>query len=320
MTVYDHNPAALGLSNGTALTNGSSTSGAGGWVVTASTSTGGTITMQSNEWELIGNPGVARLDGSITAADAAGLDLIFDVVATPTVGANRIMEFRYASNFQCRVDHMTDGKFRIYDAANASLYTTTIAAVTGDRVRVFAAMQKGATGTNDGKVRLQITKTSPLTNATPDETYSNDAKSMGTNQTTILRGGRVSSIASSTADIKIIRMRATDTLTPPPTLGVPPTVSYTQNVLREIDFTASTDDTSASLTSQTSGPDITASFDASDYPKVRFKDVPGRTTDIVLNIQVSGLGGTTSTTVTVTPTGDVAAIEYEYYDGTTWLE
>lgn len=238
MTRSTHNPAVLALANGTALANGASTGGAAGAVLVAVTSSGGAITYQDGTWQSVGNPGAARLDHTPPSTPTILLvEALFDLVATPTGANNRLIEVMTSAGFACRVDWQTDGRIRLYNAANTSIHTSTnpIAAGTRCRVMLGVGLSTGSgTGNADGDLILGYYTAESGTSDTPVQTVFSSATALASTGTiSTVRLNRITSTAASTATVRLVNMQSeTGDLTPIGALDFssPPTAVVTQPV------------------------------------------------------------------------------------------
>lgn len=304
MTTWTHNPSLLSLSNGTALSNGATTDSAAGWVLTCNISAGtGTVTFQDGEWLHTGNPGVARLDGSITVASGGGMGISYlcKMPSWPTSVANRLIELRHASNFGLRLEQNTTGTIVLLNAANTAVWTSSSAITANTEVRLQVTVDPATSTT--GVVGVKIYTTNPRSSTTPDMSYSSSAFDAGTTDLSIIRLGRISSTVGSTGTVRTIWAIAQDSTADIAPLAGPPTLAYTSAVKQVVDARTSASGSGAALTyamAYVSGEDNSSGI---TEPIEGLFLVPQGTSSSIYSVTVTEITGTDTDNVTVPAAG-----------------
>jgi hypothetical protein len=320
MTQWIFNPELLGLANGTALSNSQVTDAAGGWQLTAVLSSGGTITAQDDELVHVGNAGTARLDGTITVPAGGGMGFAWlaRIIAWPTGSANRLIELRHSTNFGLRVEQNTNGTIVLLNAANSAIWTSPSAIPVGTEVRIQVTVDPATSTT--GSVALKLYVTNPRSSTTPDSgmSYTSSTFDAGTTDLTIIRFGRVSSTAGSTATVRTIWAIAQDSTADIAPLAGPPTLSFTTADKFVVDARGSGSGGGGALAfsmAYSSGQNNASSI---LEPVEGLFLVPHGTATSVYTVTVSETTGTDSDTVTVPAAGSGAdeGLEYLVYDAT----
>lgn len=309
MTTYNNHAALLSLADGTTLTQGSGgNTVAGGDYVDALVSSGtGTYTCETDYGDRVyrftaDGSSVARWEWNKTAHAAAAAEAEFEGAAAPTGGDNRIVGLFNGSGYAAYVNHLTDGRLRVFNAANTSLYTTTATVPTGAGWRVYLGAEKG-TGTGDGEIHFALYTASDGHGTSPLETYDSSTANAGTADFTSVRFGVTTTAANATYDVRYLRMSDSSyAALGPLDTGAPPTVSYVEEYVRRFDFSGSTGTAPLTLTvwTQASGPTITPVIDGLVG---EFVDDATRTADIVMNYTIEDSQATPQST-----SGQVVAV------------
>ena len=309
MTTYNNYPGALALADATAATGGGAgnTGGAAGRYFDAVTLSGtGAVTCETDYgtrvWRCNANgTSVARLDWTGHTAAAMAVEVEFEGAAAPTGSDNRVIGLHDGTSYVAYVNHLTDGKLRVFDAAGASKYTTTATVPTGAGWRVFLGAEKG-TGTTDGEIHFAFYTASDGHGTTALEAYDSSVVNAGTANITAARFGKITTAAVAAYNIRYTRLSDSQySAIGPYNTGSPPTVSYVEKYVRQFDFSGSTGTPALSLTTwtQASGPTVTPVIDGMVG---EFEDDPARTGDVVLNYTITDGGAlTTSGQVTAGP-------------------
>jgi len=303
VTTYTNNPNLLSLADGTAATTGN-TGGAAGRAADAITLSGtGTITCETDRgprvWRTNGNTtSVARWDWTLTSPRAA-VEAEFYGAAAPTGASNRVVALHNGTTYVATVEHLTDGKLRVFNFAGASLFTTTAAVPTAAGWRVYLGAEIG-TGTADGEIHFALYTASDGHSTTAAETFDSSVANVGTANITQARYGVITTAASAAYDFRYLRMSDSAYGAIGPLDASPPTVAYTIGQTTKVDFTGSTGTGTLTLTAtQASGPTVGTITIAGLVAS--FTEPVNRSAAVVLNYTVTDSGGSASGQVVVPP-------------------
>lgn len=249
MTRYTHNPAALGLANGTAQTSGNSGGAAGASLTPAGTAP----TFQSGRWRASTASGVAsRSDLTVAGTSMVAIEPKFVLNDLPSGGNCRLIEL--PSVF--RLDVMTTGQVRLYDSTNASVWTSTHAYTAGSQPRIHVGAQSATTSTGKYRVTLfEGDSTTPL-ETMPAIDNANAGSTVSATSVRVLKITTAGAVGLELAYLQVDDAQITS-IGPLITLD-PPTLSVVTSVMQRIDLTGSAPDTGGTLTfalTHVSGPD-----------------------------------------------------------------
>lgn len=324
MTTYVHNASLTGEADGFSLGNGATTPAPAGAILTAVTSTGGSITLSAGRWRCYGAPGAARLDLELSAASAqVSTEVLLDLTELPT-GANvRVLEIRYATNYICRIDILTDGSIRVYNAANASINTSPTHTA-GTRIRLHVGVRPGST-TSNGEIEVNTYVADGGLSTTPEWTYTAANQNLSTTATpiTTIRYGRITSTAGSTSNVAILNIQVDDTKITeigPLASTIPLDPVLVRKVVQKLDFSGSVGNPPLTLTcTQASGPVLPAPVINGLVAEI--EDDINRVQAVSYNWTVTDTMGSSSGTETVQPPTTVAPVRLGRlaYIGGAWI-
>lgn len=218
-----NNPALItSLTLGDAIANGGTTPIEAGVTQTATTSAGGTITWQGDRYRFSAGAGVARLDETLGSFGYVTVEDLWNLVSAPTGSANRMYEFRHASNFAARIEMNTTRTLVVFNAANTAIWTS--AAIPLGEFRVRITLNPDETAEANGDLTFNIFTSNPRSGTTPDQTFSTTASDFDPNALTTVRRGRLSSTAGSGAVLEYIWSQSQDTLSAIGPLAGPPAI------------------------------------------------------------------------------------------------
>lgn len=315
MTTYTNDPSALALADGTAATTGN-TGGAAGRAADAITLSGtGGVTVETDRGPRVyranGNTSsVARWDWTLTSPRAA-VEAEFYGAAAPTGASNRVVALHNGTTYVATVEHLTDGKLRVFNFAGTSLFTTTGTVPTTAGWRVYLGAEIG-TGTGDGEIHFALYTASDGHGTSPAETFDSSTANAGTTNITQARYGVITTAAAATYDFRYLRMSDSAYTAIGPLETTPPTVAYTIGQTTKVDFSASTGSGTLTLTSVTQASGPTVGTITIVGLVASFTEPVDRSASVVLNYTLTDSGGSASGQVVVPPqvrrTGDLILV------------